>query len=174
MKLVVVVLAVLMSIVLFGCQSNMAEEEQANLAEVVVETDAEGDMAFEDATGAETNMDFTEVQEFGIDVYLDESEVYTEEQLTDALNVIADTFENDFPQCTLQEIVYDEEYSLALEEMNKEMFAIDNAVVFTSVFAVDDDYVSGPLNAGEVYEGYEWTLTMDADGNWSLVTNGYQ
>lgn len=131
MKLVVAVLTVLMSMVLFGCQSSIIAEDY-------------------------------------------ESDVYTEEQLAAAVNVITDTFANDFPQCTLQEIEYDEDYSESLEEINKEMYAVDNAVVFTSTFVVDDDYESGPLNAGMVYEDYEWTLTMDADGNWTLITCGYQ
>ena len=57
--------------------------------------------------------------------------------------------------------------------MNKEMFQVDNAVVFTSTFVVDDNYMNGPLNAGQTYEDYEWILNMDADGNWSILTSGY-
>lgn len=183
MKIIVAVVAVLMSMVLFGCQNSIVEtalEAELTDTEVIVEessvytVEVEDDSRLDNAAGAEPYMETMDAQEDGIDVFLDESAVYTKEQLTDAVYLIADTFENEFSQCTLLEIEYDEEYSTSMEEMNTEMFEIDNAVVFTSTFAVADDYVSGPLNPGEVYEGYEWMLTMDADGNWNLVTCGYQ
>ena len=159
-KLVVAVVAVLMSIVLFGCQKKMEEANIETEYAVMEESSIETVIAGDD----------TEVE---IDMYLGESAVYTESQLEEAINLILDSFEADFEQCTLQEIEYDEEYSLSQEEMNKEMFQVDNAVVFKSTFVVDDNYMNGPLNAGQTYEDYEWILNMDADGNWSILTSGY-
>lgn len=159
-KLVVAVVAVLMSIVLFGCQKKMEEANIETEYAVMEESSIETVIAGDD-------------MEVEIDMYLGESAVYTESQLEEAINLILDSFETDFEQCTLQEIEYDEEYSLSLEEMNKEMFQVDNAVVFTSTFVVDDNYMNGPLNAGQTYEDYEWILNMDADGNWSILTSGY-
>ena len=159
-KLVVAVVAVLMSIVLFGCQKKVEEANIETEYAVMEESSIETVIAGDD----------TEVE---IDMYLGESAVYTESQLEEAINLILDSFEADFEQCTLQEIEYDEEYSLSQEEMNKEMFQVDNAVVFTSTFVVDDNYMNGPLNAGQTYEDYEWILNMDADGNWSILTSGY-
>jgi len=159
-KLVVAVVAVLMSIVLFGCQKKMEEADIETEYAVMEESSIETVIAGDD----------TEVE---IDMYLGESAVYTESQLEEAINLILDSFEADFEQCTLQEIEYDEEYSLSQEEMNKEMFQVDNAVVFKSTFVVDDNYMNGPLNAGQTYEDYEWILNMDADGNWSILTSGY-
>lgn len=159
-KLVVAVVAVLMSIVLFGCQKKMEEVNIETEYAVMEESSIETVIAGDD----------TEVE---IDMYLGESAVYTESQLEEAINLILDSFEADFEQCTLQEIEYDEEYSLSQEEMNKEMFQVDNAVVFKSTFVVDDNYMNGPLNAGQTYEDYEWILNMDADGNWSILTSGY-
>ena len=159
-KLVVAVVAVLMSIVLFGCQKKMEEANIETEYAVMEESSIETVIAGDD----------TEVE---IDMYLGESAVYTESQLEEAINLILDSFEADFEQCTLQEIEYDEEYSLSQEEMNKEMFQVDNAVVFKSTFVFDDNYMNGPLNAGQTYEDYEWILNMDADGNWSILTSGY-
>lgn len=159
-KLVVAVVAVLMSIVLFGCQKKMEEVNIETEYAVMEESSIETVIAGDD-------------MEVEIDMYLGESAVYTESQLEEAINLILDSFEADFEQCTLQEIEYDEEYSLSQEEMNKEMFQVDNAVVFTSTFVVDDNYMNGPLNAGQTYEDYEWILNMDADGNWSILTSGY-
>jgi len=109
-----------------------------------------------------------------IDIQLGASDAYTKEQLTDAINVITDMFNKEFTQCTLQNITYEEEHSIAMEEMNKEMYQVENAVVFNSTFAVNEDYENGPLNAGAVYEDYGWIMTMDTDGNWSVITCGYQ
>ena len=159
-KLVVAVVAVLMSIVLFGCQKKMEEANIETEYAVMEESSIETVIAGDD-------------MEVEIDMYLGESAVYTESQLEEAINLILDSFEADFEQCTLQEIEYDEEYSFSQEEMNKEMFQVDNAVVFTSTFVVDDNYMNGPLNAGQTYEDYEWILNMDADGNWSILTSGY-
>lgn len=159
-KLVVAVVAVLMSIVLFGCQKKMEEVNIETEYAVMEESSIETVIAGDD-------------MEVEIDMYLGESAVYTESQLEEAINLILDSFEADFEHCTLQEIEYDEEYSLSQEEMNKEMFQVDNAVVFTSTFVVDDNYMNGPLNAGQTYEDYEWILNMDADGNWSILTSGY-
>lgn len=159
-KLVVAVVAVLMSIVLFGCQKKMEEADIETEYAVMEESSIETVIAGDD-------------MEVEIDMYLGESAVYTESQLEEAINLILDSFEADFEQCTLQEIEYDEEYSLSQEEMNKEMFQVDNAVVFKSTFVVDDNYMNGPLNAGQTYEDYEWILNMDADGNWSILTSGY-
>jgi len=159
-KLVVAVVAVLMSIVLFGCQKKMEEANIETEYAVMEESSIETVIAGDD-------------MEVEIDMYLGESAVYTESQLEEAINLILDSFEADFEQCTLQEIEYDEEYSLSQEEMNKEMFQVDNAVVFKSTFVVDDNYMNGPLNAGQTYEDYEWILNMDADGNWSILTSGY-
>ena len=159
-KLVVAVVAVFMSIVLFGCQKKMEEANIETEYAVMEESSIEKVIAGDD-------------MEVEIDMYLGESAVYTESQLEEAINLILDSFEADFEQCTLQEIEYDEEYSLSQEEMNKEMFQVDNAVVFKSTFVVDDNYMNGPLNAGQTYEDYEWILNMDADGNWSILTSGY-
>lgn len=159
-KLVVAVVAVLMSIVLFGCQKKMEEANIETEYAVMEESSIETVIAGDD-------------MEVEIDMYLGKSAVYTESQLEEAINLILDSFETDFEQCTLQEIEYDEEYSLSQEEMNKEMFQVDNAVVFKSTFVVDDNYMNGPLNAGQTYEDYEWILNMDADGNWSILTSGY-
>lgn len=159
-KLVVAVVAVLMSIVLFGCQKKMEEANIETEYAVMEESSIETVIAGDD-------------MEVEIDMYLGESAVYTESQLEEAINLILDSFEADFEQCTLQEIEYDEEYSFSQEEMNKEMFQVDNAVVFKSTFVVDDNYMNGPLNAGQTYEDYEWILNMDADGNWSILTSGY-
>ena len=159
-KLIVVVV-VMMSMVLFGCQG---KTETENTVAKIVKAEEKMETDVQPETEEKNEMD----------IQLGASSVYTEEQLSDAINVITDTFDKDFEQCTLQEIEYDEEYSISVEEMNKEMYQEENAVVFTSTFVVDEDYANGPLNAGAVYEDYGWIMTMDADGNWSVISCGYQ
>lgn len=160
-KLIVLVVVAMMSMALAGCQS---KTETENTVEKIV--------AVEEKNGTDVQPETEEKNE--IDVQLGASSVYTEEQLSDAINVITDAFDKDFEQCTLQKIEYDEEYSSSMEEMNKEMYQVENAVVFTCTFVVDEDYANGPMNAGEVYEDYGWIMTMDADGNWSVISCGYQ
>ncbi|MBE5866365.1 MAG: hypothetical protein E7292_09180 [Lachnospiraceae bacterium] len=159
-KLIVVVV-VMMSMVLFGCQG---KTETENTVAKIVKAEEKMETDVQPETEEKNEMD----------IQLGASSVYTEEQLSDAINVITETFDKDFEQCTLQEIEYDEEYSISMEEMNKEMYQVENAVVFTSTFVVDEGYANGPLNAGAVYEDYGWIMTMDADGNWSVISCGYQ
>ena len=171
-KLFVVGVVVIMSIALFGCQGK-TETENAVAKIVVAEEKNETDVQPEEEKN-ETDVQPEAEEKNEMDVQLGASSVYTEEQLSDAINVITDTFDKDFEQCTLQKIVYDEEYSISMEEMNKEMYQVENAVVFTCTFVVDEDYANGPMNAGAVYEDYEWIMTMDEDGNWSVISCGYQ
>lgn len=160
-KVVVAVVVVLMSMMLFGCQSKIEAENAMEEIAVVEETEA-----VEETEVAE------EITESEINVNLGTSAVYSKEQLMEAVRVIEEDFALNFADCTLLEVEYNEEYSVSMEEVNKEMFQVENAVVFTSAFHVEDDY-AGPMEAGTVYEAYEWIMTMDTDGNWSLLTCGY-
>ena len=93
------------------------------------------------------------------------------EESTDAINVITDTFDKDFEQCTLQEIEYDEEYSR--ERMNgwAEQFDADEAIVLLSKFYVAAE--NGSLAVGETYTKWNWILVRDKGGFWELKTWGY-
>ena len=168
-KLIVVVLMI--SMALLGC-GNKTEAENKNIV-----TEEKGDydipQSGKDVAG-EINADNAESDTNEMNVEPGTSSAYTEKQLADAKNVIINAFNENFKQCTLQKIEYDEAYSISMEKMNKEMYQVESAVVFTSTFVVDEDYVSGPLNAGAVYEGYEWIMTMDAEENWKVISCGYQ
>jgi len=169
-KLIVVVV-VMISMALLGCGNKTAAENK----NIVTEENGDYDIPQVGKDVAEEiNVDNAENDANEMNVEPGTSSVYTEKQLVAAKNVITDSFNKEFKQCTLQKIEYDEAYSISMEEINKEMYHVENAVVFTSTFVVDEDYVSGPLDAGVVYEGYEWIMTMDAEENWKVISCGYQ
>ncbi len=101
------------------------------------------------------------------------SEIYTQDEISDAVNVAIDYFEKEFGGCTLKEIEYigDEEnadYQDFADRNNSQ-----NVIVFVSTFDVDSSGGDGSLNANSTYKGWNWILVRNAVGKWEHVDHGY-
>lgn len=145
--------------------------------DVTTETEnatVEDDANVEVSSDQDVNSTDTVIYDGDIEIVLGQSAKYTQDQLMVAVGTIEASFGVYFPECQVNEIVYDEAFSDSMVQLNEEQFGISETVVFSSSFTVDEDYVSGPLNAGETYEGYTWTLSPNSDGTWTVVTSGYQ
>lgn len=101
------------------------------------------------------------------------SSVYSQDEMMAAAELIKDEFLQCFTGCELVDITFDETVSSQYDETNKQQYGEGEYVVFTSTFNVPESYGEGPLNAGETYEDYQWILTMNAEGQWELVSSGY-
>ncbi len=189
------VLGAMMMGALTGCgKTNEVEKSEKKSAntEVVQSADVEVDnteeatetVAMVDATVTEDaeqtddlvgNSDVTEDSLAGEPVYnLGQSSVFTEEQLEYGADYVVATFGTYFPECELLDVTYDDSFSSSQDEINKQQYGEADYVVFTTDFIVSADYTDGPLNAGETYEDYQWILTMNAEGQWELVSSGWQ
>ena len=102
-----------------------------------------------------------------------ESEIYSTEEINNAIDVILEEFEENYNGCSLLEIEY-------IGDENNDVYrdwAIRNnkseVIVFISNFKVDSNGGNGVLNPNSEYDGYNWILARNENENWKYVDGGY-
>lgn len=102
-----------------------------------------------------------------------ESEMYSEEEIRDAIDVIKKEFESDWKGCTLTEIYY------AGDEISKDhqdwadRNDADEVIVLLSSFSVDSSCEIGALNKNSTYSDWMWILVRTNGGKWQHIDHGY-
>ena len=101
-----------------------------------------------------------------------ESGQYTAADIRRAMNVVEWRFRLGFRGCSLLELTYDEEFSAGRGREWAEQYGAEEAIVLTSDFAVGGN---GPatLSPNQTYRNWQWILTRNGGGSWTLRTNGY-
>lgn len=101
------------------------------------------------------------------------SELFTDDEIEAAMDVVLAYFQKEFEGCTLTELQYDE--AAVRDEMVA--WAIEygenQAIVLISSFDVDHTGGNGSLNPGETYRNWKWILTRSGGEGWELRTWGY-
>jgi len=101
------------------------------------------------------------------------SQLYSEEDVNDAMNAAIRQFRKGFEACTMTRIWYDEEKTRkAAEEWAADNDA-DEGIVLYSDFEVDESGRNPSLNPGQTYTRWQWVLVRDKGEKWRLVTWGY-
>lgn len=101
------------------------------------------------------------------------SEIYSQQDISDAIDTIKNEFEKEWKGCTLNEIYY------AGDDVSKDYqdFAdrnnADEVIVLLSSFYVDESCEDGSLNSNYTYENWNWILVRTLDGKWQHVDHGY-
>lgn len=108
-----------------------------------------------------------------VQVLTGESDIFTEEEIEDAMEVAMDHFRKEFDGCTMTKIEYIEEKSAAAAMEWAESYGADEAIVLYSSFGVDASGGDGSFNPNSTYAGWQWGLTRDEGGKWTLRTWGY-
>ncbi|MBQ8228271.1 MAG: hypothetical protein IJZ88_04585 [Clostridia bacterium] len=102
-----------------------------------------------------------------------DSEIYTDEEIADAVDVAIDYFEKEFEGCTLTEITYiGDEKNVGFQEFADRNNAED-VIVLLSSFDVDSSGGDGSLNSNYTYKNWNWILVRNANGQWEHVDHGY-
>lgn len=101
-----------------------------------------------------------------------ESEVYTEEEIQKAMDLVLRHFSREYAGCTMTDLWYDEEYSLEQADDWAEQYEATEAIVLRSNFDVDGSGRSASLNPNDTYQDYNWILVRNG-GAWELKTWGY-
>ena len=102
------------------------------------------------------------------------SEVYSENEIKDAMNIVKKKFERDFKGCTLTDLWYGENISSPSEAEWAKQYNADEAIILFSNFDVDSSGGDGSLNPNTTYTKWKWILVRDKSNNeWSLKTWGY-
>lgn len=101
------------------------------------------------------------------------SEIYTDAEIEDAIDVAINYFKKEFSGCTLTEITYIGDDKLdAYEEFAQRHNAAD-VIVLVSSFDVDSSCGDGSLNPDSTYTDWNWILVRNDGGKWTHVDHGY-
>lgn len=101
------------------------------------------------------------------------SKIYTQEEISSAIDTIKQEFKNDWNGCTLTEIYYaGDEYSKDYQDWADRNNA-DDVIVLLSSFDVDASGADGSLNPNSTYDNWNWILVRTSGGKWKHVDHGY-
>ena len=101
------------------------------------------------------------------------SELYTQEEITAAIDVIKKEFREEWNGCTLTEIYYaGDEVSQEYQDWADRNGA-DEVIVLLSSFDVDSSGGDGSLNPNSTYANWSWILVRTNKGPWKHVDHGY-
>lgn len=108
-----------------------------------------------------------------VQVVTGESEIFTEREIEDAMEVAMNYFRKEFDGCTMTKIEYEEIRSQAASIEWAQQYGADEGIVLYSSFDVDASGGDGSLNPNSTYNNWQWILTRDTGGEWVLRTWGY-
>ena len=102
-----------------------------------------------------------------------ESEIYSNEEINSAIDVILEEFKENYNGCSLLEIKYigDEKNNDYIDWATRHNKS--EVIVFISNFKVGPNAGDGVLNPNSEYEGYSWILVRNENENWIYVDGGY-
>ena len=101
------------------------------------------------------------------------SEVYSNEEIHDAINVTMDYFKKEFSGCTLTEITYYGDDKLPDYQEFAQRNNADEVIVLISSFDVGPSGGDGSLNPNDTYKNWKWILVRNEGGKWIHVDHGY-
>lgn len=101
------------------------------------------------------------------------SDIYTEEEIQEAVDIIIRDFKKNWDGCTLTEIRYVGDEAAGNFQKLAEQYGGDQAIMLSSFFDVDASGGDGSLNPNYTYKNWGWTLVRDAGGRWRHVDHGY-
>lgn len=103
-----------------------------------------------------------------------QSEVYSQLDIANAMDVVEKKFKSDFDGCKLMDLWYDEDASASSSDEWAAQYHADEAIILLSNFNVDSSGGDGSLNPNSTYTDWQWILVRDKDSNtWELGTWGY-
>ena len=101
------------------------------------------------------------------------SEIYTDVEIENAIDVAVNYFKKVFEGCTLKEITYlGDEKNDGWKEFAERNNA-DDVIVLVSTFDVDASGGDGSLNPNSTYTNWKWILVRTDNGKWKHVDHGY-
>lgn len=102
-----------------------------------------------------------------------ESELYFQDDINAAVDIIKKEFKSDWKGCSLTEIRYaGDEITKEHQEWSERNNA-DEVIVLLSSFDVDSSGGDGSLNPNSTYDDWKWILVRLNGGQWKHVDHGY-
>ena len=101
------------------------------------------------------------------------SEMYSDAEIENAIDVVINYFEKNFEGCTLTEITYLGDDKLDDWQEFAERNNAADVMVLVSSFNVDASGGDGSLNPNSTYTNWKWILVRTNGGKWEHVDHGY-
>ena len=101
----------------------------------------------------------------------EKSEIYTEEEIEEAFDVVLKEFRREFDGCTLIEMGYAGDETRSEQKEWAAQYKADECIILVCSFETDGRM--GPLNPNSIYENYKFILTRTGGGKWIVQTAGY-
>ena len=108
-----------------------------------------------------------------VQMVMGQSEMFTQQEIEDAMEVAMNYFRKEFDGCTMTEIEYNEGKCAGAAAEWARQYGTEEGIVLYSSFDVDASGGDGSLNPNSTYTKWQWVLTRDAGGEWVLRTWGY-
>ncbi len=99
------------------------------------------------------------------------SEIYTQEEIDDAVDEVLKTFE-DFNGCVLTELYYSGDAYAENFEFEAEQWGADQAIILLSSFEVVEGGADTGFEEGTM-SNWSWILVRENGGEWHCVDWGY-
>lgn len=116
--------------------------------------------------GCGGNVDHVEVEPW-------ESELYSEDDVNQAISTVKSYFKSRFSGCELTSITYAGDEKTEKEAAYAVKNDADEVIVLTSSFDVDESGGDGSLNPNSTYENFQWILVRKTGGAWQHIDHGY-
>ena len=101
-----------------------------------------------------------------------ESQVYSQEDINSAVNIIKKEFQRNWAGCTLTEIRYAGDELTEKHQEWCDRNDADEVIVLLSSFDVDSSGGDGSLNPDSTYEDMKWILVRSNGEKWKYVAHG--
>lgn len=101
------------------------------------------------------------------------SEIYTDAEIEEAIDVTLNYFKKEFSDCTLTELSYLGDEWLTDYQTFATRENADDVIVFISNFDTGSSGGDGSLNPNDTYENWSWILVRENGGQWRHVDHGY-
>lgn len=103
------------------------------------------------------------------------SDIYSEDDINEAIEVIEDYFVKNFNGCSLKKIAYagDEITKLESQYQSEHSDSNKDVIVLTSDFYVYPKCGDRSLNTDSTYTGWKWILVRMPNGKWEHKDHGY-
>ena len=100
------------------------------------------------------------------------SELYTQDEIADAAEVVIQLLEEHFTGCTLIALRYPCDDAVAFQSW-AEQYDADQAIILVSDFTAGEVGSDSALESNSTYNNWQWILVRDQGGAWEAKTWGY-
>jgi len=101
-----------------------------------------------------------------------DSKIYTDEEITAAIDATMEYFREEFTGCVMKDIGYAGDETLDEYQEYVERNNAKEVIVLVSNFEVKES-ADGSLNSNSIYKNWNWILVREKNGEWEVVDYGY-